>query len=70
MNVCKDVVTHENFASESEEDLKSFFEPEGVVNMHRIHWKVEAIFVPSTTLILTFDKTSLPDRIRSGFFNL
>ena len=27
LNLCKCVVTHEDFASESEEDLKSFFEP-------------------------------------------
>ena len=27
LNLCKGVVTHEDFASESEEDLKSFFEP-------------------------------------------
>ena len=70
VNLCKCVVTHEDFASEFEEDLKSFFEPEGVVNVHRIHWKVDGIFVPSTTLILTFNKPSLPDRIRCGFFNL
>ena len=53
LNLCKGVVTHEDFASESEEDLNSFFEPEGVVNVHRIRWKVDGNFVPSTTLILT-----------------
>ena len=61
---------HENFASESEEDLKSFFEPEGEVNVHRIRRKVYGNFVPSATLILTFDRPSLQDRIRCGFFNL
>ena len=50
--------------------MKSFFEPEGVVNVHRICQKVDGIFVLSITLILTFDKPSLPDRIRCGFFNL
>ena len=70
LNLCKGVVTHEDFSSESEEDLKSFFEPEGVVNVHRIRQKVDGIFVPLTTLILTFDKPLLPDRIRCGFFNL
>ena len=54
LNLCKGVVTHEDFASESEEDLKSFFEPEGVVNIHRIRRKVNGNFVPSATLILTF----------------
>ena len=66
-NLCMGVVTHENFASESEEDLKSFFEPAGVVNVHGIRRKVGGISFPSTTLILTFDKPSLPDRIRCGF---
>ena len=33
LNLCKGVVKHEDFASESEEDLKFFFEPEGVVNI-------------------------------------
>ena len=70
LNLCKGVVTHEDFSSESEEDLKSFFEPEGVVNVHRICWKVNGNFVPSATLILTFDRPSFPDRIRCGFFNL
>ena len=70
LNLCKGVVTHEDFASESKEDLKSFFEPEGVVNVHRIRRKVNGNFVQSTTLILTFNKPSLPDLIRCGFFNL
>ena len=29
LNLCKGVVTHEDFYSESEEYLKSIFEPEG-----------------------------------------
>ena len=41
-----------------------------MVNVHRICRKVDGIFVPSTTLILTFDRPSLPDCIRCGFFNL
>ena len=41
-----------------------------MVNVHRIHRKVNVIFVPSTSLILTFDMPSVPDRIRCGFFNL
>ena len=32
--------------------------------------KVDGNFVPATTLILTFDRPFLPDRIRCGFFNL
>ena len=66
LNLCKDVVSDDDFASESEED----FQPEGVVNVHRIHWKVNDIFVPSTTLILTFNKPSPPDRIQCGVFSL
>ena len=57
------VFKHEDFASESEEDLKSFFEPEGVGNIHMICRKVDGNFVPSSTVILTFNKPSLPDRI-------
>ena len=49
--------------------MKIFFEPEGVVNMHGRRRKFDGIFVPATTLILTFDKPSLPDRIRYGYFN-
>ena len=43
-NLRKGVVTHEDFASESQEDLQSFFELEGVVNILRIHRKVDGIF--------------------------
>ena len=70
LNLCKSVVTHEDFTSESEDDLKSFSEPESVVNVHRICRKVYSIFVPSTTLILTFDKPLLPAHIHCGYFNL
>ena len=70
LNLCKGVVMHEVFASESEEDLRSFFEPEGVANVHRIRPNVYGNFVPSATLNLTFDRPSLPDRIRCGFLNL
>ena len=48
--------------------MKSFFEPESVVNVHRIRRIVNGIFVPSTALILTFDKPTLPDRIRLWIF--
>ena len=41
-----------------------------MVNVHRICQKVGGIFVPSTTPIFMFDKTSLPDRICCGIFNL
>ena len=41
---------------------------EALVNGHRIRRKVHGNFVPTATLILTFDRTSLPDRIRCGFF--
>ena len=50
--------------------MKSFFEPEGVANAHRIRRKVDGNFIPKATLILTFDKPSLPDHIHCGFFNL
>ena len=70
LNLCKGVVSYEDFASESEEDLKSFIEPESVVNVHRIRRKVDGNFVPLTTRILTFNMPSLPDGIRCGFFNL
>ena len=46
LNLRKDVLTHEDFASEPEEDLKYFLVPEGVVNVHRICRKVGGIFVP------------------------
>ena len=70
LTLCKSVVTHEDFTSESEEYLKSFFEPENFVNVHRICWKVDGIFVPSTTLILTFNELSLPDHTQYGFCKL
>ena len=69
LNLCNGVVTHEDFASESEEDLKFFFELIGVVNVQRIRRKVDGVFIPSTTFILTFDKPFLSDRIHCGFFN-
>ena len=43
-NHCNGVVTHEDFDSESEEDLKSFYEPEGVVHVHRNRQKVDGSF--------------------------
>ena len=49
LNLCKGVVTHEDFTSESMEDFMSFYEPEGAVNIHRICRKVDGIFVSSTT---------------------
>ena len=64
LNLCKGVVTHEDFASETKEDFKSFFEPKCVVNVHGICQKVDGIFVPATTLILMFGKPSHSDRIR------
>ena len=56
--LCKHVVTHEDFGSESEEVLKSFFEPKCVVNFHTIRQKVIGNFVPSATHILTFNRAS------------
>ena len=41
-----------------------------MVNVHRICQKVDGKFVPSTTLYFTFNKPSLLDRIRCGFFNV
>ena len=55
LNLCKDVVTLENFASETEADLKYFFEPECEVNVHMICRKVNDIFVPLATLTLTLN---------------
>ena len=52
------------------ERFECFFEPEGVINVHRIRRKVDGNFVPSTTLILTCDRPSLPYRIHCEFFNL
>ena len=69
LNLCKGVITNQDFTSESEEVLKSFLVLEGVVNVHRLCRKVDGNFVRSTTLILTFDRPSLPDRISCGFFN-
>ena len=52
LEMCKGVVTHEDFVSESEEHLKCSFEPQGVENVHRILRKVDSIFVPSILLFL------------------
>ena len=41
-----------------------------MANFHRIRRKVDGNFVPSATLILTFDRPSLPDSFHCGFFNL
>ena len=46
LNLCKGVVTHKDFALESEEDSKSFFDPGNVVKVHRIRQKVDGTFVP------------------------
>ena len=70
LNLCKGVVTHEDFVSESETDIKSFFEPEGVVHIHRVQRKVEGKLIPTSTLILTFDRPCLPNHIKCGFYNL
>ena len=37
------IVTHEDFATESDDDLKSFLEPEGVLHIHRLHRKVDGL---------------------------
>ena len=59
LDYCNDVISHEEFAMESDEVLKSFFEQESVVHIHWLCRKVDGIFVPSSTLILTFDRSIL-----------
>ena len=56
-----------DFAIESDYDLKSFFELEGVVYIHRLHRKVDGILIPSFILILTFNRPILADHICCGF---
>jgi hypothetical protein len=70
LSLCKGVVNHDNFSSEREEDLKAVFEQEEVVDIHRIQRRVDRRLVPTSTLVLAFNRPSLPERIICGFLNL
>ena len=62
LNHCKSVLTDEDFVTESDDNLKFFLEPEGVVHIHQLHRKVDGLYIPSSTVILTFGRPLLPDR--------
>jgi hypothetical protein len=64
LNLCKGVVNHDDFSSESEENLKAFFEERGVADIYRIQRRVDGKLVPTSTLVLAFNRPSLPERIR------
>ncbi len=70
LNLSKGVVNHEDFATETEEDLLNFFKTHGVTEVYRIGRKEQGKVIPTSTLILTFDRPSLPERIVTAFYNL
>jgi hypothetical protein len=60
LNPCKGVVNYDDSSSESEKDLKAFFEERGVVYIHQIQKGVDGRLIPTSTLVLAFNCLSLP----------
>ncbi len=63
LNLCKGVVNHEDFATENEDELLSFFKSYGVTEVYRIRRKENGKEIPTSTLILTFNLPSLPEML-------
>ncbi len=70
LNLCKGVVNHEDFATENEDELLSFFKSYGVTEVYRIRRKENGKEIPTSTLILTFNLPSLPEYVSCGYYNL
>lgn len=70
LNLCKGVVNHVDFSTESEEDLVAFFKSQGVTDVYRIKRREHGREIPTSTLILTFNLPTLPRNISCGFYNL
>jgi hypothetical protein len=59
LNPCKGVLNYDYYYSESEEDLKAFFEERRVVYIHQIQKRVDGRLIPTSTLVLAFNCLSL-----------
>lgn len=70
LNFCKGVVSSSDLLVCSEDEILENLSSQGVVAVRRISTKKDGIISPTPSLILTFRKTSLPDRVRAGFLSL
>jgi hypothetical protein len=52
LHLCKGVMNHNDSSTESEENLKAFFENEVVVDIDRIHRRVDGRLVPVQSCLL------------------
>lgn len=70
LNFCKGLITCDEFLHCTEDELKEELKQFNVVNVKRIHKTVENVKVPTKSLILTFQRSELPERIILDFLSI
>ena len=69
-NQVQGVIHSQDLLKYSEERIQKKLENQKVVNVHRMHKKVDGILVPLPTLILTFDMVKLPSTVKAAWLRL
>lgn len=70
LNVCKGVVSSRDLLNCSEDEILDNLRNIGVIAVKRINSKKDGNLIPTPSIILTFRKSSLPDRIIAGYLSL
>ena len=70
LNQTRGVVYCKEYSKYSEEVFLNGLREYGVVRVDRIRKKVDGALVETPTLILTFDRLSLPDKLLVGYYSL
>ena len=70
LNEPRGVIYCKDFVRYSEEDLLDGLKDQGVVRVERIKKKVDGVLVPTPTVIISFDRLTLPDTIQAAYYRL
>ncbi|KAK4883445.1 hypothetical protein RN001_006764 [Aquatica leii] len=70
LNQCKGVVTCRDLLNCSEEEIVEGMSSQGVIDVRRIKTRRNGILENTASLIITFNKPTLPQKVKAGFHSL
>ncbi|XP_041368572.1 uncharacterized protein LOC121382919 [Gigantopelta aegis] len=70
LNSSKGVIRSKDLEGVSEDEITENLSPQGVTSVRRIKIRRNNELVPTNTLILTFDKPTLPESVKAGYLHI